>query len=349
MGTYKRTLNDGRQVWYARVQHHGKRATSSYYQQKWRAEERDAEMHRAVVDGSWDQKYGRDLTPTFAALIKMYLQESLARKQSPRTLESKRGHFKIINEEFPWLASMRIDKITSFEVYRIRKGLLERGCSGPTSNRYIATLSGAFKLARAVYGTDNPCAGIPRFEENTEGWTRLEAADFDKILEASKLDRIPQLDTVLLLIWDTGLRAKEIPTSWDQVRWGFGEYGGIFLPVHKTGTEATVPITKRLAVALRAHMELRPDDPIFINVAGRPLTYWNLDDAWQRIRARTKTKARLHDLRHAYATRMIEHGANPKMLQRILRHKTSAMVDRYVHLTDESAAAAVTVLDGESQ
>jgi len=50
----------------------------------------------------------------------------------------------------------------------------------------------------------------------------------------------------------------------------------------------------------------------------------------------------MHALRHTYATRAIENGMQPKVLQKLLGHANlSTTMDRYVHVTDASLSEAV--------
>ena len=50
----------------------------------------------------------------------------------------------------------------------------------------------------------------------------------------------------------------------------------------------------------------------------------------------------MHALRHTYATRAIEAGMSPKVLQKLLGHASlSTTMDRYVHVTDDSLKKAV--------
>lgn len=50
----------------------------------------------------------------------------------------------------------------------------------------------------------------------------------------------------------------------------------------------------------------------------------------------------MHALRHTYATRAIERGVPPKVLQQLLEHASiKTTMDRYVHVTDESLEKAV--------
>ena len=50
----------------------------------------------------------------------------------------------------------------------------------------------------------------------------------------------------------------------------------------------------------------------------------------------------MHALRHTYATRAIERGVMPKVLQKLLGHSSiKTTIDRYVHVTDASLTIAV--------
>ena len=50
----------------------------------------------------------------------------------------------------------------------------------------------------------------------------------------------------------------------------------------------------------------------------------------------------MHSLRHTYATRAIERGVQPKVLQQLSGHASiKTTMDRYVHVTDESLVNAI--------
>lgn len=54
----------------------------------------------------------------------------------------------------------------------------------------------------------------------------------------------------------------------------------------------------------------------------------------------------MHALRHTYATRAIESGMPPKVLQRLLDHASiKTTMDRYVHVADDSMVSAVRAFE----
>ena len=58
----------------------------------------------------------------------------------------------------------------------------------------------------------------------------------------------------------------------------------------------------------------------------------------------------MHALRHTYATRAIEAGMQPKVLQKLLGHASiKTTMDRYVHVTDDSMARAVLQFERNQQ
>ena len=85
-------------------------------------------------------------------------------------------------------------------------------------------------------------------------------------------------------------------------------------------------------------------DMIFINpYTGEPVKNSTYDSGIYAICDKLQIeRSHMHALRHTYATRAIERGVSPKVLQMLLGHDhVQTTMDRYVHVTDDSLRDAV--------
>lgn len=85
-------------------------------------------------------------------------------------------------------------------------------------------------------------------------------------------------------------------------------------------------------------------DLVFINWrTGEPAKNSSYDTHLYKLCDEAKIKRFcMHALRHTYATRAIESGMQPKLLQQLLGHASiKTTMDRYVHVTEDSLANAV--------
>jgi integrase len=57
------------------------------------------------------------------------------------------------------------------------------------------------------------------------------------------------------------------------------------------------------------------------------------------------TDFHFHDLRHTFATRLVQNGVDLYKVQKLLGHKNIAMTERYAHHYPESLRSSVEVLD----
>lgn len=99
-------------------------------------------------------------------------------------------------------------------------------------------------------------------------------------------------------------------------------------------------IDRRTAKQAKLHMR----DLVFINYrTGMPAKNSSYDTHLYKLCDRAVIEHFcMHALRHTYATRAIESGMQPKVLQKLLGHASiKTTMDRYVHVTDDSMFQAV--------
>ena len=129
-----------------------------------------------------------------------------------------------------------------------------------------------------------------------------------------------------------------------------------FGPPKTASSARTVPLPQAVLDALAAHMATFPPRApglLFTEPDGSPLNRDRVTKAFRRAveTAGAPTTARLHDVRHYYASLLIRHGESVKVVQARLGHASaSETLDTYSHLwpdSDDTTRAAVdSVLGG---
>jgi integrase len=126
----------------------------------------------------------------------------------------------------------------------------------------------------------------------------------------------------------------------------------MFKPFPKSAAgRRTIPLPGWLMPIIRTHLALWPTEdnaPIFANEVGAPLRRTLFRTRiWRTalVRAgllgdvvRVDGGPRFHDLRHSYATSLVDDGGPPNMVQRVMGHERSSTTpDLYTRRTDNSA------------
>jgi integrase len=115
-----------------------------------------------------------------------------------------------------------------------------------------------------------------------------------------------------------------------------------------------VPVPVFLAGLLATELEGRePDALVFPSLrGGGHLTLGQARYTFQKAAAAVEQcdGVRLHDLRHTCASLAIKTGANVKVVQKLMGHKTAALtLDRYGHLYPDDLDAVATAFDAAAE
>ena len=104
--------------------------------------------------------------------------------------------------------------------------------------------------------------------------------------------------------------------------------------------DRTVPLPSRVFNLLEDYVRyMTPDDRVF-NV--KPVA---ISDKIRRIANKAGVKIHAHSLRHGYATRLLEKGANIKAVQELLGHSRIGTTEAYLSLLPKHLREAVDLLD----
>jgi integrase len=151
----------------------------------------------------------------------------------------------------------------------------------------------------------------------------------------------------------TALRVSDIDTTACRIRVARSvtpvRGAGLTEGPPKNHTSRSVPIPAFLARLLETELADRaPDEVAFPGRDGGYVTpgavWWKFSKAAAAVEGCAGT--RIHDLRHTAASLAVSAGANIKVLQRMLGHKTAVLtLDRYSHLFGDDLDAVATALD----
>lgn len=111
----------------------------------------------------------------------------------------------------------------------------------------------------------------------------------------------------------------------------------------KGGKERLVPIARRAIQALDNYLICRKEEgatkrvPLFVTKRGRRIGRTQI---WASIkqcarRANIKKNIYPHTLRHSFATHLLDHGADLRVIQELLGHADISTTDRYTHLSQK--------------
>lgn len=228
---------------------------------------------------------------------------------------------------------------------RLRKGEQPRQYprAGATVNRYLASLSKLFTVARKEWhwASHNPVSDVSRFEEGER--IRWLSEDERKALLAETA-KDPVLHTFVLLALSTGCRAGELrKLEWRDVDLTSGR---ILFRKTKNRQARTVWLHGEALAALKAHGKVRQlSGHVFPNVGGarakRGESLYDYDEPFKAaVKAVGIRDFRFHDLRHTAATYLAQSGATEQQLRAIGGWKSN-VVNRYVHLAAEDAKEAL--------
>jgi integrase/recombinase XerD len=220
--------------------------------------------------------------------------------------------------------------------------LRSRGLSSRSASRALSAVRGFYRFATAHLGfaadpTDdlsNPKTGfaLPKTLSEKEVEALLAAPDVGRPLGVR--DR-----AMLELLYASGLRVSELVSlPRDRV----DLESGILRVSGKGGRERLVPFgasadswVRRYLREVRPAFDRRGRSELFLSVRGAAMTrqrFWQLLSGYGR-RAGIRRKLAPHALRHAFATHLLERGADLRALQMMLGHADISTTQIYTRVS----------------
>lgn len=275
--------------------------------------------------------------------------------------------------------NLPLAEINAFAVERWRTARLKDGIKPATVNRDLASLRGALTKAREWGAmTANPLAMVKASRVDSSPHVRFLSDDEELRLRAALVardaarraardsanewrrargyDLLPtlgiysdHLTPVVLVAVSTGLRRGELLA----LKWADVDLLGALLTVRgehtKNARTRHVPLNSDVAAVLKTWRAIHPKADgsalVFPGEGGERLG--GLKTAWQAVLDAAKPKIsdfRFHDLRHTFASKLVQAGVDLNTVRELLGHADLKMTLRYAHLAPEHRAAAVAKL-----
>ncbi|PZR62535.1 MAG: site-specific integrase [Chloroflexi bacterium] len=296
-----------------------------------------------------------DQRVTVAGFLEDWLDHEVRPSRRPRTLESYSGivHLYLI----PELGRIPLAKLQPEDVQRMLARLTgRRGALSPTTRRYVyavlrIALGRALKLGRVER---NVCTLIDPPSKPRRELQPLSGSELRSLLDGTRGDR---LGALYVTAAGTGLRQGELlALRWSDLELDRGELAvrhtlqrgtrtlgepktergrrALRLP-HEVRTALRDHRRRQLAERLAAGSRWSDADLVFTTAIGTALDSRNVTRYLQRHLDRLGLpRQRFHDLRHAFATLMIEAGEDLGVVSRILGHaELATTANVYAHLT----------------
>ena len=277
-----------------------------------------------------------------AFLTRVAVEEGL----SPRTVEAYAGDLRHLRAHRAGRGIARVEKIRRSDLSALASYLDDRGLAASTRARVLVSVRRLLRYAReqGAIGAD-PLEGLESPRRSRKLPHVLQREETSALIEAARSDDPLGVRDVAMLeiLYGAGLRVSELvqlPLSALDLR------GRLLRVVGKGRKERVVPIGEVAAAALQLYLdEARPellggrpdqDHRVFLTRRGRGMTRQNF---FVRIRQHavragiSRSRVSPHVLRHAFATDLLEGGADLRAIQTMLGHADLSTTEIYTHVS----------------
>jgi integrase len=284
------------------------------------------------------------------------LAERFERDHLPKNREKTAVNYRVLLNRYilPELRHHKVAEITYVDIDDLHRKVTRAGAPYQ-ANRAIAVLSKMLSLAvRWQWRPDNPAKGIERNPE-VKRHRYLSGGEIIKLTAALSDLKDSQAAAIIRLLLLTGARSGEVMAArWDE----FDLTNGVWTKPGSTTKQKTmhrVPLSAPARQLLAMIMEASGDAASDYVFPGRGTAHRvEIKNAWRDVciaagitiaenvngRAVVRPSARIHDLRHTYASLLASANMSLPIIGALLGHSQPSTTARYSHLLDDPLRAA---------
>jgi len=263
---------------------------------------------------------------------------AMLRGWSPKTTESYRSDL-LHADAFFHAAHTSLMQANQEAVLKYLASLRRKGLKESTIQRRRSALSTWFTyLQDQGNRDDHPARHLPKVRKSRPLPKLMSEQDVEALLETPDISMPTGIrDRCMLeMLYATGLRVSELVSL--QLS-HVDRAAGLIRVIGKGNKERLIPFGEEAARWMRQWLRARPGEPatpfLFPGRAGRAMSRQNF---WLRLKgyaelAGISPAPSPHTLRHAFATHLLNHGADLRAVQMLLGHANITTTEIYTHVT----------------
>lgn len=288
---------------------------------------------RHDVDPQLEKRERREAV-TVNELAKRFDEEHIEVRLKASTAKEYRRNLELFI--LPAIGHLRVIDVTRADIAKYHHDWRHRPYQ---ANRNIEIISKMFNLAE-LWGLrpdgTNPRKHIKKYPEKKREryFSAAELQSIGRVLREMEEERIelPSAIAAVRLLLFTGCRLGEIL----KLKWEHVDLAGHALRLPDSKTGAKVVHLGSAATSVLQSIDKMAGNP-FVIVGRNPGAHLtDLQPFWQRLRGRAGLKnARIHDLRHTFASVAVSNGQSLPMIGKLLGHTQVQTTARYAHLANQ--------------
>ena len=241
------------------------------------------------------------------------------------------------NHVLPKFGSCHLDEISQQSVIELHHGMRASGYAPATANRIVILLRYMFNLGKKwkVAGAENnPASGVQLLEVNNARERFLTAEETQRLVGVLQDSENTQLKYIIPLLLLLGCRKRELLDSqWNDFDI---ERRSWRIPQTKSGKARHVPLSGSVLQVL-AQLPRWEGCPYVVPNPKTRKPYVSFFIAWDSARKKAGLPdVRIHDLRHSFASFLINGGQSIYTVMKLLGHTQLKTTQRYSHLSPQT-------------
>jgi site-specific recombinase XerD len=235
----------------------------------------------------------------------------------------------------PAFGNRRLNEVSRLQIQKFHAKLMNEGLAAATANHHIKLIRRMLNLAIEwnVISGPNPASRMEMFAEDNQIERYMNDQELQRLLAVLRSDSRRGVCQIALFLLSTGARLNEaISAKWEHV-----DVEKRIWRVPATNSKSkrmrAIPLNDAALAELNDLDTKDNYEHLFINKRTK-LPYVNIAKVWEDLRKQAGLpKLRLHDLRHQFASFLVNDGQSLYTVQQILGHSDPSVTQRYAHLS----------------